>query len=221
MIKRLLLGVLALLLLLVSALVANTLRQGSRRVVVPPLAPLAVEALTGLAEKGSVSLKSTAQAAPGHSSMPPAHCTSMRSSAMTCFANASANAELSPGKMPRFTTAAALPGSTFSLLPAFSMVGAVVVRSIASLDVLRPSMRSTERSIREVLPDARVAPGLVLAATDSRHTQDLAEQTYRFMPIRFKSQDVARVHGTDERISGDQLVDMVCFYFRLLQQSAQ
>ena len=80
--------------------------------------------------------------------------------------------------------------------------------------------RVIERSIREVFPDALVAPGLVLAATDSRHFQGLAEQTYRFMPIRFSSQDLARLHGTDERISTDQLADMVRFYFRLLQQSA-
>jgi carboxypeptidase PM20D1 len=43
MIKRLLLGLLAVLLLLAAALVANTLRQGSRQVSVPALAPLAVD----------------------------------------------------------------------------------------------------------------------------------------------------------------------------------
>jgi carboxypeptidase PM20D1 len=43
MIKRLLIGLLALVLVLAAVLVANTLRQGSRQLAVPPLAPLAVD----------------------------------------------------------------------------------------------------------------------------------------------------------------------------------
>ena len=34
-----------------------------------------------------------------------------------------------------------------------------------------------------ILPDAPVAPGLVLAGTDSRHYADVAENVYRFQPI--------------------------------------
>ena len=80
--------------------------------------------------------------------------------------------------------------------------------------------RVVERSIREVFPDALVAPSLVVVGTDSRHFQDLADQVYRFMPIRFKPADLALPHGTNERIAATQLVDMVRFYYRLLQQSA-
>ena len=74
--------------------------------------------------------------------------------------------------------------------------------------------------MREVFPDALVAPGLMLAASDSRHFDAVADATYRFMPIRFKPEDLARPHGTDERIAVDQLPDMVRFYHRLLQLSA-
>jgi len=77
-----------------------------------------------------------------------------------------------------------------------------------------------ERTVREVVPDAIVAPGLMLAASDARHFQDLTEQSYRFMPIRFQAADLQRVHGTDERIAVDQLADMVRFYHRLISQSA-
>ncbi len=256
-------------------------------------------ALIGLAEKGSVSLKFTAQAPPGHSSMPPAAGNSaigMLSAALTRLDNRplpggiqGAAAELfaavapelpfgqrlamsnlwlfkpvvermlgqspSTNAMLRTTTALTilnagikenvLPGKAeavvnFRILPGdtSASVLAFAKQAIADdrIDVqllgvpFEPSKLSSaqsdayrliERSIREVFPDALVAPGLVLAATDSRHFQDLAEQTYRFMPIRFKSQDLARLHGTDERISGDQLVDMVRFYLRLLQQAAQ
>ena len=81
--------------------------------------------------------------------------------------------------------------------------------------------RLVERAIREVFPDAMVAPSLVIVGTDSRHFQDLADQVYRFMPVRFKSADLALPHGTNERISADQLADMVRFYHRLLSQAAK
>ena len=78
-----------------------------------------------------------------------------------------------------------------------------------------------ERTIREVFPDSMVAPGLVVAGTDSRHFEGVADQVYRFMPIRFKPDDLPRLHGTDERISVAQLADMVRFYHRLLSQAGQ
>ncbi len=46
----------------------------------------------------------------------------------TCLVSA---ARLSPGSRRKLTVASARPGSTFSLLPALTMVSAVVVRSIA------------------------------------------------------------------------------------------
>jgi carboxypeptidase PM20D1 len=81
--------------------------------------------------------------------------------------------------------------------------------------------RVIEKTIREVFPDSLVAPGLMLAASDARYFKDVADNTYRFMPIRFKPEDTTRPHGTDERISVDQLADMVRFYFRFVQQAAQ
>jgi carboxypeptidase PM20D1 len=82
------------------------------------------------------------------------------------------------------------------------------------------SFRLVERTVREVFPDAMVAPGLMLAASDARHFDAITDQSYRFMPIRFKPEDLARPHGTDERIGVEQLADMVRFYHRLLTQSA-
>jgi carboxypeptidase PM20D1 len=83
------------------------------------------------------------------------------------------------------------------------------------------SFKLIERTVREVFPDAIVAPGLMLAASDARHFDGISEASFRFMPIRFDSADLQRPHGTDERIAVDQLVDMVRFYHRLLSQAAQ
>ena len=58
-----------------------------------------------------------------------------------------------------------------------------------------------ERTIRQVFPETLVVPAQVLGGTDSRHYAGLAEQVYRFRPLRMEPDDVARYHGVDERVS--------------------
>ncbi len=76
--------------------------------------------------------------------------------------------------------------------------------------------RAIHRSIREVFPTAVVAPGLMVGATDSRYLEDLTDNIYRFSPVRAVSQDLARFHGTDERVSVANYAEMIHFYQRLL-----
>jgi len=76
--------------------------------------------------------------------------------------------------------------------------------------------RVIERTIRETFPGALVAPGLMIAATDSRHMIAISENIYRFSPVRAKAEDLARFHGTDERIAVSNYAEMIRFYHRLL-----
>ena len=76
--------------------------------------------------------------------------------------------------------------------------------------------KTIERSIREVIPTAIVAPSLVLAGTDSHHYQSLADDVYRFRPFLLQPNDVKRIHGADERISIDVYKNLIRFYVRLL-----
>jgi carboxypeptidase PM20D1 len=62
-----------------------------------------------------------------------------------------------------------------------------------------------------------VAPGLVIAGTDSRHYTPLTDNIYRFSPMRFKSEDLARLHGTNERIAISNYVEVIQFYHQLLR----
>ncbi len=77
-----------------------------------------------------------------------------------------------------------------------------------------------KRSLREIVPSAVVAPGLMIAATDSRHFEKLSDQIFRFQPILLRPRDFARFHGTDERISVDNLALAVRVYARLLENAA-
>ena len=76
-------------------------------------------------------------------------------------------------------------------------------------------------SIKQVYPDAVVAPYLVIGGTDARYYQPLAQDdaAYRFLPLRMRPEDRARLHGTDERIAVEDLEDGVRFYMILLKNS--
>lgn len=80
-------------------------------------------------------------------------------------------------------------------------------------------IRAIVRTIREIYPEAVVAPALVVGATDSKHFVSLTGNIYRFGPMRFRSDDFARVHGKDERIRIDDYLESIRFYVRLLQNT--
>ncbi len=255
-------------------------------------------ALIGLAEKGSVSLKLSATAAPGHSSMPPAPGNSaigmlsaalakldqnpmpggvqgaaaamfdavapelpfgqrvaisnlwltrplvermlgkggatnamMRTTTAMTILNAGNKENVLPGRADAVVNFRILPGDTAASIQAH--VKRVIADDRIEVTPLgvpfeashlaspeAAGYKTIERAVREIFPDALVAPGLMLAASDARHFDAIADNSYRFMPIRFKPEDLARPHGTDERIGVDQLGDMVRFYHRLLHLAA-
>ena len=82
------------------------------------------------------------------------------------------------------------------------------------------SFRTLNRTIREIFPDVVVAPGLMVAATDSRHYAEIADNIFRFSPVRANSDDLKRFHGTNERLSIDGYADMIRFYRRLIENAA-
>jgi carboxypeptidase PM20D1 len=71
-----------------------------------------------------------------------------------------------------------------------------------------------------ILPDAPVAPGLVLAGTDSRHYAGVAENVYRFQPILLTSEDLEMPHGLNERLSVANFERMIRFYIGLMEAGA-
>jgi carboxypeptidase PM20D1 len=80
--------------------------------------------------------------------------------------------------------------------------------------------RALNQAIREVFPDVVVAPGLMVAATDSRNYVGVTDKIFRFLPVRVKVADLSQLHGTNERLSIDNYADMIRFYRRLIQNTA-
>lgn len=87
------------------------------------------------------------------------------------------------------------------------------------------SMRSDSYALlssmaRIVAPDAPVAPGLVVGGTDSRYYGGVAENVYRYAPAIYTGEDIAGIHGKNERLSVDNLARMIKGYGHLMTAGA-
>ncbi|MBV6494765.1 MAG: Succinyl-diaminopimelate desuccinylase [Turneriella sp.] len=113
----------------------------------------------------------------------------------------------------RSVVSRAIPEGTFSLT---ILPGAVEVSNVAPINSLQYT--ALQRTVREVFPDAIVAPGLMVAATDSIHYQNISKFIYKFSPFRVQGGDLNLFHGTNERLKIKTYVDAIRFYERLLTQ---
>jgi carboxypeptidase PM20D1 len=59
----------------------------------------------------------------------------------------------------------------------------------------------------------------MIGGTDSRHMIPIADNVYRFSPVRVRSEDLPRFHGTDERISTANYTELIRFYHRLISRA--
>jgi carboxypeptidase PM20D1 len=68
---------------------------------------------------------------------------------------------------------------------------------------------------------APVAPGLVVAGTDSRSLQPVSRDVYRFQPLVLSVRDTEMIHGTNEHMTLENLALMTDFYARLIATAAR
>jgi carboxypeptidase PM20D1 len=83
------------------------------------------------------------------------------------------------------------------------------------------AFNAVQLAVRQAFPDAVVAPGLYIAGSDSRHFVGIADDVYRFSPFRANGEDLARFHGTNERLAISNYGEMIQFYRQLLSNPPQ
>jgi carboxypeptidase PM20D1 len=81
-------------------------------------------------------------------------------------------------------------------------------------DVHAEGYRHLAASVRQVRPEVIVAPGLTLGGTDSKNYVNVCDNLYRIQPMLVSTDDLARIHGTNERLEIDN-------YARAIQTYAQ
>lgn len=63
---------------------------------------------------------------------------------------------------------------------------------------------------------APIAPGLVVGATDARHTAEISDNIYRFAPAILTGDELTGFHGTNERISVENMRRMSQAYAQII-----
>lgn len=99
-----------------------------------------------------------------------------------------------------------------------ALPGAVNASKVAPTDSYQ--YRTLSKTVREVFPDALVAPGLMVAGTDSIHYGPISDHIFKFSPVRANNEDLKRFHGTNERLSIKNYADAIRFYQRLITEMA-
>jgi carboxypeptidase PM20D1 len=82
------------------------------------------------------------------------------------------------------------------------------------------SYRTLERTIRSVVPEATVAPYLVVVVTDARYYSGLSRNVFRLLPLRLSEGDLQRMHGIDERIGISEYENAIRTYRQLVIEAA-
>jgi carboxypeptidase PM20D1 len=89
---------------------------------------------------------------------------------------------------------------------------------VASVDAF--GFHVIKRSIQEVFDNTLVAPGMVLGGTDTKHFVPISDNSYRFFPLILGETDMARIHGTNERVAVDNYIKMIKFYAQFIKNAA-
>jgi len=75
-------------------------------------------------------------------------------------------------------------------------------------------------ALHELDPGLPIAPALVVAGTDTKWYGEISDAAYRFVPFHLDSSDLRRPHGTDERLSVQNLAWGTRFYGALIRHAA-
>jgi carboxypeptidase PM20D1 len=81
-----------------------------------------------------------------------------------------------------------------------------------------PGWQKMAEAMEQIYPGIPLIPFLMVATTDSRHYRHLAEGIFRFSPHKLDPQELARIHGHDERISLENLTTGARFYEALFER---
>lgn len=86
-------------------------------------------------------------------------------------------------------------------------------------DIHGPAYQYLVTQIRDSFNGIPVAPDMTTGATDSRYYAGMADAVFRLDPFHFGQGDLARVHGTNERLAIRDLAPAVGFYMLVMENA--
>ncbi len=80
-----------------------------------------------------------------------------------------------------------------------------------------PSYQLIAKTVRQLMPEAIIAPGLLGGGTDTKHYRNVAENAYRFFPIRVSPGNRTGFHGINEHLALSNYREIEQFYHQLMK----
>lgn len=77
---------------------------------------------------------------------------------------------------------------------------------------------SVQQAARNVYEEAVIAPYLMFAGSDAKHYDSVSKNTYRFLPVQITSEDLNRMHGTNEHVSINNYINAIKFYIEIIKE---
>ena len=88
-------------------------------------------------------------------------------------------------------------------------------------DWTAPGFGLIAKAIQETNEGVVIAPGLMIAGSDTRHYGQIADDAYRFNPMVVTQADLTGFHGTNEKIAVDNLANGVRTYMQIIRHAGE
>jgi carboxypeptidase PM20D1 len=83
-----------------------------------------------------------------------------------------------------------------------------------------PGFEIVAASLNKVYGDVISVPGLMIAASDTRHYSKIADNSFRFNPFSIVPEDMTGFHGTNESIDIDSFVAGIKTYVEIIREGS-
>lgn len=77
------------------------------------------------------------------------------------------------------------------------------------------------QTARQVFGDIVVAPALCVATTDARHYSDITDNALRFLPVTLQDDDLAGIHGIDEKLKTGDYIKAIQYYYIFIKNGSK
>lgn len=153
----------------------------------------------------------------------------LRTTAAPTMAEASNAANVLPQKATAVANFRLLPGDDVnSLMAHLKNLANKAHVEIEAINLNNPSkvsaidhvgFKSIADCVTRLYPGCLAVPYLMMAATDARWYEAVSDNQYRFTPYFVDEADLKRIHGTNERISIDNLNRCVAFFRNIMENT--
>ncbi len=97
-------------------------------------------------------------------------------------------------------------------------VEVIVACEASTTSLIDEAYHMISKAITRTWTDVIPSPYLMVATSDSRHYHEICEHVYKFSPMDVSKKDLGKIHGFDEDITIENIVNGVNFYLNLIDQ---